>query len=60
VSNGPVEYDIDLALDKDDDYVPKIINALKERFGRIPTEDEVMMMICGNPEERLALWNKEI
>lgn len=55
-----VEWDIDLNIPKDDEYIPKIVKALTDRFGRIPTESEVLMMIYGNPKQVEELWNKEV
>ena len=42
------------------DRIPQIIKALTDRFGRIPTESEVLWMIYGTDEERTALWNRDV
>lgn len=43
----------------DDDALKKVVGRLAERFGRYPTEQEVIAFINGSDEERAAIWNKE-
>ena len=38
----------------------RICCALADRFGRVPTEDEVMGFILGTDEERLEIWNNVV
>jgi hypothetical protein len=37
--------------------IDMLVMALWKRFGRTPTEPEVMLFIFGNKEDRLAVWN---
>lgn len=34
-----------------------IITALRDRLGRLPTENEVMLFIFGTEIEKFAIWN---
>lgn len=36
-----------------------LVQRLTGRFGRPPTDDEVIEFVNGSDEERLAIWNKE-
>lgn len=38
----------------------ELIRGLAQRFGRIPTEDEVHDFIFGDDDTRLLVWNKEV
>lgn len=41
----------------DSDGITAIALALRDRYGRMPTEEEVRIMIFGTEEERLEVWN---
>lgn len=41
----------------DEDALDRIIAALRNRLGRIPTEDEVLVFIQGSDWDRLVIWN---
>lgn len=43
-----------------DERFKLLVMSLQARFGRLPTEDEVIDFINGNEEERQAIWNKEV
>jgi hypothetical protein len=43
--------------DRQQENITKIAKALTVRFGRIPTEDEVMGFIMGDEAERTNIWN---
>lgn len=45
--------------DKIDEKIEFLVQRLTGRFGRYPTEEEVLAFINGSQEERLAIWNKE-
>lgn len=42
-----------------EDALGKIISSLWDRFGRAPTEDEVMTIIFGDDDAKHTIWNKE-
>lgn len=39
--------------------IGKIVEILENRFGRTPTEDEVLGFITGSPVDKIKIWNKE-
>lgn len=41
------------------DSLDLVIDALRNRFNRIPTEEEVWMLLYGDDWEKLIIWNKE-
>jgi hypothetical protein len=43
-----------------DQQMRTVVEALAERFGRLPTDEEVMDFLFGDEEKRLAIWNKEV
>lgn len=40
--------------------VEELILGLAQRFGRIPTVDELRDFIFGDDETRLLIWNREV
>lgn len=51
-------------MQKDSDLVDleatkSVIDGLTRRFGRVPTEDEVMSFIFGTKEIRKDIWDKK-
>lgn len=36
----------------------ELVLKMEERFGRVPTEDEVYDFITGDDDARLHIWNK--
>jgi len=41
----------------DEDALDELIQALRNRLGRLPTEDEVLKFITGTEWDRLVIWN---
>lgn len=41
-----------------DKVLHRLIDQLTERLGRVPETDEVMTMINGTADERMAVWNQ--
>jgi len=41
------------------EMIEQIVNSLAERFGRIPSEDEVTAFIMGDINVRTRIWNQE-
>lgn len=39
------------------DDINEVVTQLAERFGRLPTEDEVYRFLMGTPFERQAIWD---
>jgi len=42
-----------------DDALTTIINKLRDRFGRNPTEEEVLGFIYGDDHKKFLIWNTE-
>ena len=45
-------------MKKKDDPIMDLVVVLHNRFGRFPTEEEVMDFILGSRETRLQIWNQ--
>lgn len=43
-----------------DSVLTMLVGTLAARFGRLPTEDEVVEFINGDQETRDRIWNTEI